>query len=77
MRRASYEICRRRSDDHHARLARELDVVKSVPGAEDLGVDRSASHCFERDGTDELASTASHHDVYFSTCLCKQTRQPH
>ena len=72
-----YEIRRRGRDDDHVCFTRKADVIESVPRAEDVCVDGATGNCFEGDGPDELARTTSHHDVDFSPCLCKQTRQPH
>ena len=77
MRRASDKVGSRRRDDDEIGLASEADVVERVAGTKNLGVDRTSRYSFECDGADELARAASHHDVDFSTGLCKQTRQPH
>ena len=71
------EIGRGRCDDDDACFARESDVIERVARAEDLGVNRSPGDCLERDRADELERRAGHHDIDFSACLCKQTRQPH
>ena len=77
MRGAPDKIRCRGGDDDHRCFSSELDVIESVTGTEDLGVNLAAGNRFECDGTDELACTASHHNVDFGARLCKQTRQPH
>jgi hypothetical protein len=52
-------------------------MIEGVAGAEYLAVDRTPSHSFEGDRSYEFARCAGHYHVYLSTCLCKQTRQPH
>ena len=74
---ATEKISRRRSDDNELRFAREPDMIQRVARTEDLSMDWPARNSFERDWSNELARTASHHDVDFSSCLRKQTRQPH
>ncbi len=77
MRGAANKIRRRRRDDDHLCFARQSDVVESVTGPEDLGMNRAPGDGLEGDGADKLAGAACHHDIYFSASLCKQTRQPH
>jgi hypothetical protein len=74
---ATHEIGGGRSNYYDFRFASEPDVIESVSGPKDLGVDRAPGNRFECDGADELARGASHHYIDLSSSLCKQTRQPH
>ena len=74
---ASDEIGRRGRDDNNVGLAGESDVIEGVAGTKDLRMNLASGDRLERDGTHEFARRARHHDVDFSSGLCKQTRQPH
>jgi hypothetical protein len=75
--RPSNKVCCRRRYDDYVCLAGEADVIERVSRSEDFSVHRTPGHCLERYRADELAGATGHHDVDFSTGLCKQTRQPH
>jgi len=74
---AADEISSRRRYDDDLCFSRESDVIECMAGTEYLGVHRTTCDSFECDRTDELSRPASHHYIYFSAGLCKQTRQPH
>ena len=74
---ASDEIGRRGRNDDDVGLAGEADVIEGVAGTKDLRMNLASGDRLERDGTHEFARRARHHDVDFSSGLCKQTRQPH
>jgi hypothetical protein len=77
MRSSSYKVrCRGRHNDHVC-LAGKPNVIERVSGSENLRVDGTPCDRLECYRADKLARAASHHDVDFSTGLCKQTRQPH
>jgi len=74
---ATDKISSRWSDNDDLCLAGEPDVIERVARTKDLGVHRPTSNCLERDRSNELARAASHYHIDFSSCLRKQTRQPH
>jgi hypothetical protein len=77
MRGSSHKVrCRGRHNDHVC-LAGKPDVIERVSGSENLRVDWTPRDRLECYRTDKLARATGHHDVDFSTGLCKQTRQPH
>lgn len=77
VRSAPHKVGRRGRYNNHVCFAREPDVIESVSGSENLRVDRTPGNRLECYGAYELSGAAGHHDVDFSTGLCKQTRQPH
>ena len=74
---AANEIRGGRCNHDHVRFTSKPDVVKRVTRPKNLGMNGSASDRLEGDRSDEFSRRAGHHHVYFSACLCKQTRQPH
>jgi len=77
MRRSSYKVRGRGRHNDHVCLAGKPDVIECVSRSENLRVDGTSCDRFECYRADKLARAAGHHDVDFSTGLCKQTRQPH
>lgn len=77
MRRAADEVGGGGRYHDDPRFAGEPDVIQRVARTKDLGVNRASGDCLEGDSADELSRRARHHDIDFSACLCKQTRQPH
>jgi hypothetical protein len=73
----TYEVSSRWSYNNDLCFPREPDVIQRVARTEDLSMDRPSRDRLESDRSNELSRAASHHDIDFSTCLRKQTRQPH
>ena len=74
--RTSHEISGSRCDDHQFSGSRKTNVVERVTSLDQLGMNRSASQCFEGDCADELRSRFREDDIHFSRRLREQPRQP-
>ena len=76
VRSASHEVGRGRRDHDRMRRSSKRDVVERLAGGEQLGVNRAASQCLERDRSDELPRRSRHDDINFGARLAQQSSEP-